>query len=74
MSYPLLRRVFAVHVLKCPRCGGRMRLLAAIHPPSATQSILECLKLPARAPPTAPPLPDGDGSETRWEAAFEAGV
>ena len=70
----LLRRVFAVDVLECPRCGGRMRLLASIHPPDATQSILECLNLPARAPPTASPLPDGDGSETRWEAAFEAGV
>ena len=70
----LLRRVFALDVLECPRCGGRMRLLAAIHPPDATQSILECLNLPARAPPTASPLPDGDGSEARWEAAFEAGV
>ena len=29
----LLRRVFAVDVLECPDCGGRMRLLAAIHPP-----------------------------------------
>jgi hypothetical protein len=30
----LLRRVFAVDVLECPRCGGRMRLLATIHPPA----------------------------------------
>jgi hypothetical protein len=28
-----------------------MRLLAAIHPPEATQAILACLELPARAPP-----------------------
>ena len=34
----LLRRVFAVDVLACPRCGGRMRVLAAIHPPEATRS------------------------------------
>ena len=47
-----------------------MRLLAAIHPPDATQSILECLNLPSRDPPTASPLSDGDGSEARWEAAF----
>jgi len=72
----LLRRVFAVDVLECPRCGGRMRLLAAIHPPDATQSILECLELPARAPPTAAPLPDdtGVGAGAGWEADFEAGV
>jgi hypothetical protein len=50
----LLRRVFAVDVLECPRCGGRMRLLATIHPPDATHSILECLGLPSRAPPVAP--------------------
>jgi len=47
----LLRRVFAVDVLACPRCGGRMRVLAAIHPPVATRAILACLALPARAPP-----------------------
>jgi len=70
----LLRRVFAVDVLECPRCGGRMRLLAAIHPPDATHSILECLNLPSRAPPAASPLPDRDGSDARWELAFEAGV
>lgn len=28
-----------------------MRVLAAIHPPEATQAILTCLALPARAPP-----------------------
>jgi hypothetical protein len=31
-----------------------MRLLATIHPPDATHSILECLGLPSRAPPVAP--------------------
>jgi len=47
----LLRRVFAVDVLECPRCGGRMRLLATIHPPDATRAVLECRALPSRAPP-----------------------
>ena len=50
----LLRRVFVVDVLECPDCGGRMRILAAIHPPDARRAILECLGLPARAPPIAP--------------------
>jgi hypothetical protein len=37
-----------------------MRILAAIHPPEATSAILECLGLPARAPPTRPAGPDDD--------------
>ena len=49
----LMRRVFAVEVLECSQCGGHLRILAAIHPPDTTQAILECLGLPARAPPLA---------------------
>ncbi len=29
----LMRRVWSIDVLQCPQCGGRMRILAAIHPP-----------------------------------------
>jgi hypothetical protein len=49
----LLRRVFAIDVLACPRCEGRLRLLAAIHSEGAAQSILGCLGLATRAPPIA---------------------
>jgi len=49
-----MRRVFAVDVLECPRCGGPMRILAAIHPPETARAILECLSLPSRAPPIDP--------------------
>jgi hypothetical protein len=70
----LLRRVFAVDVLECPRCGGRMRVLAAIHPPDATRAILECLGLNSRAPPTNPPFPEDAGVGPCWEAPFETGV
>ncbi len=51
-----------------------MRLLAAIHPPEATQAILECLDLPARAPPTTAPLPGDAGIGASWETDSEAGV
>jgi hypothetical protein len=51
----LMRRVFAVDVLECPRCHGPMRILAAIHPPDTAGAILECLGLTARPPPVAPP-------------------
>jgi hypothetical protein len=49
----LLQRVFAVDALHCPRCGGTLRLLAAIEDPSVARSILECIGLPVRAPPSA---------------------
>jgi hypothetical protein len=53
----LMRRVFQVDVLECPRCGGPSRILAAIHPPDTTAAILECLKMSTRPPPITPPDP-----------------
>jgi hypothetical protein len=52
----LMRRVFALDVLACPECGGRLRILAAIHPPDTTRAILDCLRVPSRPPPLAPPI------------------
>jgi hypothetical protein len=60
----LLRRVFAIDVLECPRCRGPMRILAAIHPPGTPQAILACMRLPVRAPPLAPARRD-DGFDDR---------
>ena len=54
----LMKRVFAIDVLECPRCRGPMRILAAIHPPDTTSAILACLGLPVRAPPRASALCD----------------
>jgi len=51
----LLARVFAIDALRCPRCGQPMRILAAIQSPDAIRAILECLDLPPRPPPIAPP-------------------
>jgi hypothetical protein len=58
----LMQRVFAIDVLECPGCGGKMKILATIHPPEATAAILESLRLSPRAPPLAPPplLSDGE--------------
>ena len=61
---------FAVDVLACPRCGGRMRVLAAIHPPEATQAILTCLALSARAPPLRAARID-DTSDEALDRAFD---
>jgi len=56
----LMKRVWEVDVLACDRCGGRMRIMAAIHSPEAIRGILECLGLPSRAPPIYPALPEED--------------
>jgi hypothetical protein len=50
----LLRRVFAKDVLECPRCGGRMKIIATVTDPEAVRRILTCIGLPARPPPLAP--------------------
>jgi hypothetical protein len=49
----LLHRVFSIDVLECASCGGRLRIVAAIHPPAAIRRILDCLGIPSRAPPIA---------------------
>jgi hypothetical protein len=56
----LMKRVFSLDVLECSRCGGRMRILCAIHPPAAIRKILDCLGLPSRPPPIAPAIPEMD--------------
>ena len=50
----LLRRVFAVDVLRCGVCGGRRRLIAPIMRPSAVRGILDALGLPSDAPGVQP--------------------
>jgi hypothetical protein len=50
----LMKRVWDVDVLKCNRCGGRMRILCAIKTPEAIAKILDCLGLPSRPPPIYP--------------------
>jgi len=59
----LMRRVFAIDVLECPKCGGKMKILATLHPPEATTAFLESLGLAPRAPPIAPSL-RADGQDT----------
>jgi hypothetical protein len=54
----LMKRVFRVDVLECEHCGGRMKILAVIRSPAATERILKCLGLPSRAPPLAPASSD----------------
>ena len=50
-----MRRAFDVDVLACPRCGGRLRLLATIEDPAAIEAILAAVsgEEAGRAPPRA---------------------
>ena len=61
----LLRKVFAIDVLECPRCQGRLEIVAFIAEPTVARRILDHLGLASQAPPIerarAPDeLPDGD--------------
>jgi hypothetical protein len=55
-----MARVLEFDVLACPRCGAKMRILAAINAQDAIRKILSCLGLPTRAPPVTPVLRDSD--------------
>ena len=59
----LMARTFGLDVLACPRCGGRLRLVALIEEAAVIDRILRHLGLPtetpAPCPARAPPLPSG---------------
>jgi hypothetical protein len=46
----LLKRVFLVDVLECPKCKGRMKILAAVTAPASVRRFLTHLGLPSEAP------------------------
>jgi hypothetical protein len=50
----LLRRTYAVDVLACTHCGGRLRLLSAITEKATAEKILQHLGLAAELPAVRP--------------------
>jgi hypothetical protein len=52
----LMHRAFEIDVLACPRCGGRMRLLATVEDPREIHEVLSALALSASPMDRAPPL------------------
>ena len=55
----LMRRAFAIDVLACPRCGGRLRVIATVEDPLAVRQILAAAPLgPARRLVRPPSRPD----------------
>ena len=73
----LLQKVFAIDVLDCPKCSGRMKLIAFITGAGVARQILEHLDLPTTGPPTAKaarlgrderePAPEYDQVDPTWE-------
>jgi hypothetical protein len=65
----LMARTFGIDVLACPRCGGRLRLIALIEEAAVIERILRHLGLPtetpaprpARAPPRLARVPGAAG-------------
>jgi hypothetical protein len=59
----LMHRAFAIDVLACPHCGGRLRLIATLHDPVVIRKILAHpgMAPSGPSPGLAPPEP-GDAA------------
>ena len=55
--HELLRRVFEIDVLACPKCGGRLRLLCTVHDGFSARRYLQGVS--AQAPPAEARPPPG---------------
>ena len=57
----LLRRVFAIDILKCDQCGGDMKIIAIIPASEATEAILDHLGIDTHDNPATGPPADVSG-------------
>ena len=62
--HELLRRVFAIDVLACPKCGGRLRLLCTVHDGFSARRCLRCVN--AQSPPADPAPTSAGGHHRGW--------
>jgi hypothetical protein len=55
----LMQRAFAIDVLACPHCGGRLRLIATLHDPAVIRKLVTHLGMvrSGPSPGPAPPAP-----------------
>jgi hypothetical protein len=63
----LMKRAWDLDVLVCPRCSGRMRVIATIMKRDVLRAILEACGFPADSPLRAPP--EVRPEESFWEGA-----
>ena len=59
----LMHRAFAIDVLACPHCGGRLRLIGTLHDPAVIRKILAHLEI-APSGPSPGPAPPAPGAAT----------
>lgn len=50
----MLKRVFDIDIERCPRCGGNLKIIAAIEEPAVIERILTHLGSSAQPPPRTP--------------------
>ena len=58
----LILRSLKLDVLSCPKCGGRMKVIACLTEPATVRKVLRSMglspEIPARSPPRDPPQGD----------------
>lgn len=69
----LLRKVFAIDVLECPRCAGRLDVIAFIAEHGVAKRILDHLGLDSQAPPLAKARGPDDPGEASAGPDYHAG-
>jgi hypothetical protein len=71
----LLARVWEIEVLRCPRCDGRMRVIAALSERSVVKKVLSHLELPTTLPQPAaaraPPWSEDELDQREFELPFD---
>jgi hypothetical protein len=67
----MIRKVYEVDPMTCPKCGGRMKVVAFLTEPAVVDRIIEHLKLAFVA--ERPPPPQAALQELLWEADPPAG-
>jgi hypothetical protein len=54
----LMHRAFAIDVLACPNCGGRLRLIATLHDPAVIRKLLAHVGMAPSGPSPGPDPPE----------------
>ena len=57
----LMHRAFAIDVLECSHCGGRLRLIATLHDPAVIRKLLAHLAMARSGPSPGPAPPESGG-------------
>ena len=58
----LMHRAFAIDVLACPHCGGRLRLIATLHDPAVIRKLLAHLGMVRSGPSPGPAPPESNAA------------